>query len=160
MSPLTWILFYFFFEGAVRLCGAAFTENVLGTLPLYLLERMLYLVRNRKEVRFGESLARNGGSFVDSVREWFMVARLEQVPDELHYTKSGTEETLDVWASRRKQEWVPPKIVRVDEVYYRLEESWVEKGARPFRYRLRRLDAGVLGRSVILYKRGEAVVKE
>ncbi len=30
VSPLTWVLFYFFFEGAVRLCGAAFTENILA----------------------------------------------------------------------------------------------------------------------------------
>jgi hypothetical protein len=160
MNPLTWILFCFFFEGAVRLCGAAFTENVLGTLPLYLLERMLFLVRNRKEVRLGELVARNVKSLVESVREELMVARLEEVPDELHYSKSGTEETLEVWASRRKKEWVAPKIVRVDDVYYRLEESWVQKGARPFLYRLGRLDAGVPGRSVILYKRGEAVVKE
>jgi len=50
--------------------------------------------------------------------------------------------------------------VRVDETYYRLEASSVEKGAaRPFRYRLRRLAAGVPGRGVLLYKSGEAIVK-
>jgi hypothetical protein len=79
MNPLTWILAYFFLEGAARLCGAAFTEN---------------------------------------------------------------------------------EIVRVDEVYYRLEESTVESGARPFRYRLRRLEAGVTGRNVILYKSDDALVRE
>jgi hypothetical protein len=153
MNPLTWILFYFFFEGAVRMCGAAFAENVLGTMPLYVLERVLFLVKNRREARPGEVVWRNVKSFVESVREGLMVARLKEVPDELHYKWSGTEEMLEVWASRRKEEWVTPKIVRVDEVYYRLEETSVEKGARPFRYQLRRLDAGVPGRSVILYTR-------
>jgi hypothetical protein len=160
MNPLTWILFYFFFEGAVRMCGAAFAENVLGTMPLYVLERVLFLVKNRRVARPGEVVRQNVKPFVESVRERLMVATLEEVPDELHYTRSGTEETLEVWASRRKEEWLTPKIVRVDEVYYRLEESSVEKGARPFRYRLRRLEAGVPGRSVILYRRREAVVKK
>jgi len=159
-NPLTWILFYFFFEGAVRMCGAAFAEDALGTMPLYVLERAVFLVKNRREAKPGEVMRQNIKSFVESMREELMVARLEEVPDELHYTRSGTDETLEVRASRRKKEWLTPKIVRVDEVYYRMEESSVEKGPRPFRYRLRRLEAGVPGRSVILYRRGEAFVKE
>jgi hypothetical protein len=99
-------------------------------------------------------------SFVESVRERVMVARLEKVPDELHYTRSGTEEMLEISANKRKADWVSPKIVRVDEVFYRLEESLVEHGVRPFRYRLRRLEAGVTGRNVALYKSDEAAVKE
>jgi hypothetical protein len=160
MNPLTWILVYFFLEGAARLCGAAFTENVLGTLPLYLVERIVFLTRNRKEVKPGKLVARNVGSFIESIRERLMVARLPQVPDELHYTRSGTEELLEISASQRKLEWASPKIVRVDEVYYRLEESTIEPGARPFRYRLRRLEAGVTGRNVILYKSDDASVRE
>ena len=152
MNPLTWILFYFFFEGAVRLCGAAFTENVLGTLPLYLLERIVFLARNRKEVKPRAVVVRNVKAIVESLRERLMVARLPEVPDELHYTRIGTEEMLEISASKRKEDWVSPKIVRVNEVYYRLEESTVEPGARPFRYRLRRLEAGVTGRNVVLYK--------
>jgi len=50
--------------------------------------------------------------------------------------------------------------VRVNEVYYRLEESTVEPGARPFRYHLRRLEAGVTGRNVVLYKSHDALVRE
>jgi hypothetical protein len=151
-NPLTWILFYFFFEGAVRMCGAAFAEDVLGTMPIFVLERALFLVKNRREAKPGEVVRQNIKSLVESVREKLMVARLEEVPDELHYTRSGTDETLEVRASRRKEEWLTPKIVRIDEVYYRLEESSVEKGPRPFKYRLRRLEAGVPGRSVILYR--------
>lgn len=155
MSPLTWILFYLFFEGAVRLCGAAFTENILGTLPLYMVERVVFWVRKPEEARVGEVVKEHASSIVESVHERIMVARLEEVADEVELSVSGGEELLTIRASRRKEEWVPPKIVRVNEVYYRLEASWVGGGARPFCYRLRRLAAGVPGRNVILYRTGE-----
>lgn len=156
LNFLTWILFYFFFEGTVRLCGAAFTENVLGTLPLFLLERILFLVRNRVDIRPGEVIVRNAKSFLESIRENVMVARLEQLPDELHDLASGTDELIEIWASHRKQNWVPPAIVRLDESFYRLEECSVRRPPRPFHYRLRRLEAGVSGRNVLLYKTGSS----
>ena len=159
MDFLTWILFYFFFEGVLRLCGAAFTENVLGTLPLYLLERMVFLVRNRKAVRPGDVVSQNAKALLASVRERVMVSRLEHVPDELSYSKAATEQLLEIRSSRRKQDWVPPKIVRVDELYYRLEECTVVKGPRPFHYRLRRLERGVTGRNVLLCPTRDSILK-
>jgi hypothetical protein len=158
--PLTWVLVYFFFEGAVRLCGAAFAENVLGTLPLGLIDRMLSLGINRAEAKPGFEVQRNAQSFAGAVRERAILSRLKQVPDELHYAADQTQELLEIWASRRKEDWVAPKVVRVDELYYRLEENLVENGPRPFRYRLRRLERGVPGRNVLLYKTGDAVVKQ
>jgi hypothetical protein len=156
MNVLTWILLYFFFEGAVRLCGAAFAENVLGTTPLFVLERILFLIWNRKTVKPWEVVTQNAKSFVQSLREREMVATLEQVPDELHYSTGGPDGMLEIWASRRKLEWVPPKIVRVDESFYRLEDSTVEQPPRPFHYRLRHLEAGVSGRNVLLYKTSDS----
>lgn len=158
--PLTWVLVYAFAEGAVRLFGAAFIEEVRGTLPLYLLERTVFLAAHPGEAKpMAREFRRHILAAIQGVRERAMVARLENLPDELRYTRSAAEEILEIWASRRKQDWVAPKIVRVDETYYRLEESSVEKGARPFRYRLRRLEAGVPGRSVILYETGQANFK-
>jgi len=154
MSPLTWMLLYFVFEGAVRLSGAAFTENVLGSLPLYIAERLTFWVTRPEEARVRETVRENARSFAESIRERVMLARLEDVPDELAHLKDGDEEILEIRGSRRKEEWVAPRIVRVEGVYYRLEESWVGRGARPFCYRLRRLAAGVSGRSVILYRGG------
>jgi hypothetical protein len=156
LQPLTWLLLYFFVEGAVRLCGAAFAENVVGTLPLAMVDYVLVRRVRKGEARPVENMAGGGETFVGSVREWMMVSRLPEMPDELRRTNEGAEELLEIWASRRKEEWVAPRVVRVDEVYYRLEESWVTSGERPFRYRLRRLAAGVPGRSVILYKSGSA----
>ncbi len=162
LHPLTWLLAYAFAEGAVRLVGAAFMEDVRGIFPLYLLERVMFLATHPGESKtMAQGVGRNVASIAETVRERTIVARLEDVPDELQYTKAGTEEFLEIRACRRKEDWEPPKIVRVDEMYYRLEAGSVEKGtARPFRYRLRRLTAGVPGRSVLLYKSGGAIVKK
>jgi hypothetical protein len=152
LQPLTWLLFYVFFEGAVRMCGAAFAEDVMGTLPLAIVDRILSRGTRRGEGRVTE----DWDSFVASLREWMMVKRLPKVPDELRRGPDGEEEMLEICSSRRKEGWEAPVIVRVDEKYYRLEETWLGDGARPFRYRLRRLAAGVPGRRVILYPSGDA----
>jgi hypothetical protein len=150
--PTTWMLAYVFGEGAVRLFAAAFTEEVLGSFPLYLLERAIFLTTRRKEARPAEAVRSNLASIADTVRERAMVARHKEVPDELRHSRDGSEDILEISASRRKVDWVAPKTVRVDETYYRLEDSSRESGPRPFRYRLRRLAAGVPGRSVLLYR--------
>jgi hypothetical protein len=158
--PLTWVLVYFFMEGAVRLCGAAFAENVLGTLPLGLIDRTLSLATPRTKARPSLPEQRNSQSFAGAVRERALFSRLKQVPDELHYATGQAQELLEIWASRRKDDWLAPKVVRVDDLYYRLQENSVESGPRPFRYRLRRLERGVPGRNVLLYKTEDAVVKQ
>ena len=158
--PLTWMLVYFFLEGAVRLCGAAFAENVLGTLPLGLIDRTLALLTTRTHTKPALPAQRNTQSFAGAVRERTILSRLKQVPDELHYATDQTQELLEIRASRRKDDWLAPKVVRVDDLYYRLEENSVEHGPRPFRYRLRRLERGVPGRNVLLYKTEDAVLKQ
>jgi hypothetical protein len=42
MHPVTWVLGYFVFEGAVRLCSAAFADSVFGTLPLFVADKVLF----------------------------------------------------------------------------------------------------------------------
>ncbi len=148
--PVTWILAYFIVEGAVRLCAAAFTENAIATLPLAIVDWVVGLFGAKKE-RPGEALKRNAGSFAASVKERVLESRAKDVADELNYKTLGAEEFLEICASRKKEEWIAPKVVRVDGEYYRLEESFVSGGPRPFRYRLRKLAAGVPGRSVLLY---------
>jgi len=157
--PLTWVLVYFLVEGAVRLCGAAFAENVLGTLPLGLIDRTLSLATNRTGAKQTFPDQRNAQSFADAVRERALLSRLKQIPDELHYATDQAQELLEIQASRRKEDWIAPKVVRVDDLYYRLEENSIDRGPRPFRYRLRRLERGVPGRNVLLYKTHDAVVK-
>jgi len=87
-----------------------------------------------------------------------MVARVSEVPDQLRFRNSNGEEFLEIFAFRRKSDWTPPRVVRYQEAYFRLELCTVVSGPRPFRYTLRRLPAGVPGRSVLLYLPGEVHV--
>jgi hypothetical protein len=152
MSPLTWILFFFFVEGAVRMCAAAFTEREYGSFPLWVVGRILSGIWAPPGSRTGSHMREHAKSIAGSVRERVMVAGLKDMDDELRFQKDGAEEVLEISASRKKDEWDPPKIVRVDDVFYRLEENRVGRGPRPFQYRLRRLEAGVMGRRVLQYR--------
>ena len=154
--PLTWLFGYLFMEGAVRLCGAAFSESLLGTLPLFLVDKAarLFIGRSKR----AEEVPGAASSFFGAVSEKLLESSVPVTADEISFRHSGTDEILEIRASRKKPDWDPPKIVRVEEAYYRLEESSKCPGARPFRYTLRRLSAGVPGRKVLLYTLGDAVI--
>jgi len=152
--PLTWFFCYLGVEGVVRLCGAAFTENILGTLPLFLVDKIYLKLSGRsgpsaaKKAGFAEG---NFSSYQKAVREKVVLSRLPQVPDKILVAASGTEEILEIHACRRKEDWNPPRTVRYLQSFYRLEGSSEGAPPRPFRYTLRKLSAGVMGRTVLIY---------
>ena len=151
--PFTWLLAFFILEGVVRICAAAFTGSVYGTLPLALFDKIFFApFRTRRPALASDAgLRGNAISFWSAFRERLMIARTPQVPDQLHFQKSGSEEILEILSSRRKDEWTPPRVVRYEQTYYRLESSGTLRGPRPFCYTLRRLSTGVPGRSVHIY---------
>jgi hypothetical protein len=149
--PLTWVCGYFAIEGAVRMCGAAFTDVVLGTFPLFVVDRLFELVFRRTTQRNSNAQPSNYASFVSAIREKTSTATQPLVADELSLKKSATEEILEIRACRRKEDWNPPRVVRYEGNYYRLELCAEDKPPRPFLYTLRRLPAGVPGRSVLIY---------
>jgi hypothetical protein len=159
--PLTWLIAYAGVEGSVRLVGAAFTETNLRILPLFVLDKVIGTITGRggKEAsatKYGSQ--GNFSSYVGAIREKAMVKRLTQVPDELCFSGSAPDEFLEIRACRRKADWNPPRTVRYRDTYYRLE-ACAERGAsRPFRYTLRKLTAGVMGRTVLVYSPEEAPV--
>jgi hypothetical protein len=158
--PLTWGIAYFCIEGAWRMC-AAFTDSVLGVFPLYLLEKIYSKIFRRGApeppgtVKFSKG---HVSSYVGTVTEKVLTARLAQVPDELSVSKNSAEEFLEIRASRAKTDWTPPRVIRYEDRYYRLEECARGSGARPFVYKLRRLAAGVPGRNVLTYSPDEAPI--
>jgi hypothetical protein len=163
LHPLTWLLAYFLAEGMVRFCAAAFGEERLGILPLAILDWILirrFRGRNPASVMEAGSAASNARSLVDAVRERILAPRGGERQDELRFRREGGEELLEIRASRRKADWIPPRVVRIEDAYYRLEDSAMKTGPRPFLYRLRRLSAGVPGRSVLLYSPNDALVRE
>jgi hypothetical protein len=149
--PLTWILGYLCVEGAVRLCGAVFADTVLGTLPLFLVDKVIVTVFGMEKRKAGNERDVPAGSFAGAIREKMFTATLPKVPDELSFRNDKGEQILEISACRPKEDWTPPRVVRFKDNYYRLEGCSQGVGRRPFRYTLRRLAAGVPGRSVLLY---------
>ncbi len=159
--PLTLLLGYAGIEGAIRLCAAAFSGNILGTLPLFLLDKVFVTVfRRRGTKNLNAAASFNNSSLVGAVRERMLAARLPIVSDELCFRRSASEEILEIHAARRKQDWTPPRVVRYQDSYYRLESDSLGPAPRPFHYMLRRLPAGVPGRTVLLYSPLDAVIRE
>ena len=156
--PLTWAICCVAIEGAVRLC-APFTDTVLGVFPLYVLEKVYFKLSGQVEpVPPGTPEFDQGhvSSYVGAVRERVKTARRSQVPDELCTTQHDSEEFLEIRSCRAKQDWGPPRVVRFEDRYYRLEETARGQDQRPYVYKLRRLPAGVPGRTVLIYSPDEA----
>ena len=159
--PLTWLIFYVAVEGSVRLVGAAFTESILGVLPLFVADKIFLKITGQG----GPGIAQVAGytetnlsSYVGAIREKVRVTRTAIVPDELCVTREGADEFMEIRACRSKPDWTPPRTLRYQDTFYRLEESSRGSEPRPFHYRLRRLSAGVMSRTVLVYAPEQAPV--
>jgi hypothetical protein len=161
MHPLTWLLTYAGVEGSVRLVGAAFTETNLGIFPLFVLDKVIGMITGQGKQEASASQYGSEGNFssyVGAIREKLMIRGIAEVPDELCFRGSAPDEFLEIRACRRKADWNPPRTVRYRDTFYRLEACSVGSPPRPFRYTLRKLSAGVMGRTVLVYSPEEAAV--
>jgi hypothetical protein len=147
--PMTWLLGYVCIEGAVRFCGAAFSSSIMGTFSLFLIGKIIGAFQPSSDAGAeGPSVA---SSFFGAVSEKLLERSQPETVDELVATENGHDEFLEVRASRRKPDWDPPRTVRIHETFYRLENFTKAAPPRPFRYTLRKLTAGVPGRTVLIY---------
>ena len=155
LHPLTWVIAYFAAEGMARMLGAAFTGHVMGTLPLYLADWIYGKLTHRPpegDARYSPGMRAYADSFVTALKDEWHSRRLPQAEDEVTRLQRAGEAYLEIHSCRQKKEWTPPRIVRVEEAYYRLEETRRASPPRPYVYRLRKLEAGVPGRNVIVYE--------
>ena len=147
--PLTWVLAYFSVEGAVRFCGAAFGESYLGTLPLYFVGKIFaWIMGVPPEDPDRPAMA---ASFVSAVSDKLLESTQPAGTDEIVRREQAGEQLLEIRASRKKAGWEPPRVVKIGERFYRLEAFTRGTLPRPFRYTLRRLAAGVMSRTVLVY---------
>lgn len=70
-----------------------------------MLERVWFAIAKPREARVGDVVKENARSLAASIRERVMVAALDDAADEVRFNRIGTEETLEIRASRRKEEW-------------------------------------------------------
>jgi hypothetical protein len=159
--PLTWLIAYVTVEGSVRLVRAAFTETYLGIFPLFVLDKIIRRVSGRSEADPAKAAGYSQGhlsSYVGAIREKATIGRIAEVPDELCFSGRPPDEFLEIRACRRKADWTPPRTVHYQDSFYRLEAYSEGSAPRPFRYTLRKLSAGVMGRTVLVYSPEEAPV--
>ena len=160
IHPLTWCVGYFALEGLARLLAAVSTEQVVATLPLLTVDWIYGKLSGRppegdsKHLPDAKELVRE---FNSSVKHGVRALRLPKLDDECKEVVEGEELFLEIHASHAKVDWIPPRVVRTEDVYFRLEQAMSGEVPRPFIYRLRRLTAGVPGRAVIVYERPDAL---
>jgi hypothetical protein len=158
--PLTWLIAYAGIEGMVRLVGT-FTETYLGIFPLFVMHKIIRKVSGRSEPDSAKAAGYSQGhlsSYVGAIREKATLGKITEVPDELCFSGRPPDEFLEIRACRRKADWTPPRTVLYQGSFYRLEANSEGNAPRPFRYTLRKLSAGVMGRTVLVYSPEEAPV--
>lgn len=152
--PLTWLIFGIAVEGSIRLVGAAFTESNLGVLPLFVADKIFLKLTGRSAPGVAQAAGyteTNLSSYVGAIREKARVMRTAIIPDELCIRREGADEFLEIRACRSKPDWTPPRTVKYQATFYRLEGCFTGSAPRGFHYRLRRLSAGVMSRTVLVY---------
>jgi hypothetical protein len=116
--PLTWFISYFAFEGTVRLCSAVFTGGAFGTLPLAVLDKLLFAPFRQRPSESRQVAAgplNDRPSFLDTICEWRFLSRGPEVADDIFYDRIAGEDFLEIYACRRKKDWTPPRVVRYQD---------------------------------------------
>ena len=90
-------------EGCVRLVAAAFTENNLGIMPLFVLDKIFLKLTGRSRPSPAQAagyMETNLSSYVGAIQEKITVSRLALMPDELSFSTDATDEILEIRACR------------------------------------------------------------
>jgi hypothetical protein len=130
LHPLTWALAYFAMEGTLRAFAAWTSDEVAGTLPLVLVDRIVTGGQRRQYER-----------------------RVPLVPDLA--TAGGEKDPWDlrVESCRPKPTWKYPLTIRFNDAYFQIAGEAAEGGTpeRPHVYLLRKPPAGEAFRGVAEY---------
>jgi len=134
IQPLTLLLIYFALEGAVRLAGAAFTEQILPSLPLHLTawaqER---LAQRRAERALGPPV-------VDTVERG-----------------DGKEYELRIASCRSKSSWDRLMTVAYEDQFYEVVKEERAARPRPFVYLLKKIPESKVIRGLHRYRPDETL---
>jgi len=121
----------------VRALGAAFTEEIVGTLPLWIIDKSYRAFRPRSQNRHRPPL----------------------VPDEVTWLGDGQAEALMIMSCQPKPTWQDRPTIHFKNEFFKVERSIAGTGVRPFVYHLRRLRPGEIIRASENYD-PEAVLVE
>ncbi|MFQ5663009.1 MAG: hypothetical protein ACE5HL_04180 [Terriglobia bacterium] len=134
LQPLSLLLVYFALEGAVRLCGAAFTEEILGTLPLHV---VAWAHERVERVRAERAL---GPRVADTVERG-----------------DGKEYDVRIASCRPKSNWDRLVTVAFEEEFYEVVKEEQGSPPRRFVYLLRKMPPGKVIRGLHHYRPDESL---
>lgn len=118
LNPITWVVAYFVFEGALRFLSGLVTGEARAILPLWTLERILHFVKQRNAL-----------------------PALPLVADEI--TPGDASCDMKIASCRSKPDWNYPHTMRYAGGYFQIVASVdLGMGPRPHVYSLRRLPLG------------------
>jgi hypothetical protein len=133
-QPLTLLMLFFIFEGAVRLCAALITEEVVGTLPLHLVA----LVHDRLEKSQLEA------ALGPRVADW--VDRGD-----------GKEFDLRIKSCRPRPNWDRLMTIYFEDEYYEVVREEAGRPPRRFVYLLKKIPPGKALRGLHQYHPDEVL---
>jgi hypothetical protein len=133
-QPLTLLLFYFAFEGGVRLCAALFTGEIVGTLPLHL---VAWGEEKRKKRRAERAL---GPRVVDLVEP-----------------SRARDYDLRIASCRPKLNWDRLMTVAYEDEFYEIVREEQTAPPRRFVYWLRKIPEGKVIRGLHHYRPEETL---
>jgi hypothetical protein len=126
LNVVTWVICWFWFEGVIRAFGAAITGEIVGTLPLWIIDQSYR-----------------------AVSRWNRNRRLPPLaPDEVTCCKDGQVEVLRVSSCQPKTTWKNRPTIRIKEDFFQVDKSMLGSGTRPYVYYLRRFQPGEIIRGL------------
>jgi len=134
LRPLTLLLFYLFLEGAVRLAGAAFIEQILPMLPLH----VVAWTQERLEQRQAERAL--GPLMADTVTRG-----------------DGKDFNLRIASCRPKPNWDRLMTIVIEETFYEVAEQQEGPLPRRFVYLLRKMPENKVVRGLHHYDPNEVL---
>ena len=159
-SPITWLIALWSIEGIARILAAAITSEVFGTLPLALIAGAISLIRPADPPSTDAHSPSAAHGFAAFLRRRFSEKTHAVAPDVLTPFKDAHGELLRVAATHTKPDWEAGRILYIRGDFYRMDEftarysgatTHPDRIARPFLYKLRRLEAGVLTPRTLRY---------
>lgn len=132
IQPVSLLLIYFALEGAVRLLGAAFTEETLPSLPLHL---AAWVQERREQRRAAQAL---GPPVVDTVERG-----------------DGKQYDLRIASCRARANWDRLMTVAYEDEFYEVVKEERLARPRPHVYLLRKIPKGKVIRGLHHYRPDE-----
>jgi hypothetical protein len=135
VHPVTCLILYFGLEGMARALTALASNETMGTLPFWALEKIYRVIKTGRRLM-----------------------QIPLVPDEI--TGGGSFE-LQIASCRRRDDWKYPFTIRYGGAYFQvIAEKFISAGPRPHIYSFQRLPAGEIASGLQEYDPKDVLTPE